>query len=404
MGRASTPTLLPLDSYARIMGIDPRHFNGIVTPVWPANRSCAAIWYQYAWQNVDAVSREDLAEAIQQAEADIAKELGFFVAPSWVEEERQRWTFTHPQEYRFDSNIGLVPRGLRKTVRTVWAKIFSGGIRATADIAVPTAVPISWDWSDEDGDGEDDTLTIGGTPGGEIDFGDVTDPCEVAVYFAGHAADECYRIRPITVDIAAGTIVISRWLLVNPILWEGQQGEIDGLVPGNFVDEVDIYRLYNDPSEQVRFEWEPLPTENCDDVCGYWYQLGCLGVRDHRRGLVVPYPGRYSEAEWTGVDFLLSREPDRVRLWYRSGEPLEDCEMIRFWQRAVAYYATALLQRKICGCEALERQVAHWAEPPSLEYELWPDRATSNPFGPQRGAMFAWDKVQQNLIGRGIAV
>lgn len=404
MGRANTPTLLPLDSYARIMGIDPRHFNGVVTDLWPASSSCAAIWFQYAWQNVDAVSREDLAEAIQQAEADMTKELGFFLSPSWIEEERQRWTFSRPTEVRFDEHIGLTQRRLRKSVRADWAKIVCGGIRATADIAVPTAAPIDWAWSDEDGDGENDTLTIGGVPGGEINFGAITDLCEVAVYFAGHEADEKYRIRPITVDLTAGTIVISRWLLVDPILWEGQQAEIDGLVDANFVDEVDIYRLYNDPSQQARFEWEPLPEEECDEVCGYWYQPACLGIRDHRRGLVVPYPAIYAAPDWNRADFQLSREPDRVRLWYLSGEGFEGCEMTRFWQRAVAYYATALLHRQVCGCEALERFVGYWREPPSLETEHWLDRALSNPFGPQRGAVFAWDKVQQNLIGRGIAV
>lgn len=400
MGRASTPTLLPLDSYARIMGIDPRHFNGVVTELWPASASCAAIWFQYAWQNVDAVSREDLAEAIQQAEADMAKELGFFLSPSWVEEERQRWTFSRPTEVRFEEHIGLGQRRLRKSVRADRAKIISGGIRAVDPIAVPTAAPNTWTWSDEDGDGEDDTVSIAA-----IAFpADLVDPCEVAVYFAGHLADEKYRIRPITVDLAAGAIVISRWLLVDPILWEGQQGEIDGLDDANFVDEVDIYQLYNEPSQQAQFEWEPLPEEECDKVCGYWYQPACLGIRDHRRGLVVPYPAIYAAPDWARANFQLSREPDRVRLWYLSGEDLEGCEMTRFWQRAVAYYATALLHRQVCGCEALERFVGYWREPPSLETEHWPDRALSNPFGPQLGAVFAWDKVQQNLIGRGMAV
>lgn len=402
MGRASTPTLLPLDSYARIMGIDPRHFNGVVTTLWPASASCAAIWYQYAWQNADAVSREDLAEAIHQAEHDMAKELGFFLAPSWIEEERKRWTFSEPRDHRFAGFIGFNPRMLRKSVRAEWGKIVSGGVRATADIHVPTALPVTWTWSDEDGDGENDTLTIG-----NITFGTVTDPAEVAVYFAGRNADEAYRIRPIEVDISAGTIVISRWLLVDPQLWEGQQQGIDGLVDGNFVSSVDIYRLYNDPSEQAQFEWEPLPDEECDYACGYWYQSACLGLRDRRRGLVVPYPGTWdaTEEEYSVDIFALDREPDRVRLWYLSGEQLDgNYEMKRDWQRAIAYYATALLRGKICGCEKLERFAARWGEPPSLEDEIWPDRTTSNPFGPQRGAVFAWDKVQQNLIGRGIAV
>lgn len=413
MGRASTPTLLPLDSYARIMGIDPRHFNGVVTPVWPASSSCAAIWYQYAWQNVDAASREDLAEAIHQAEADIMEHLGYPLIPSWIEEERQRWTFTEPREHRFRSYMGFTPRLIRKAVRAQWGKIISGGIRNTADIEVPTTVPPqTWTWSDADGDGEEDTLTIGA-----IDFATpgVTDPAEVRVYFAGHSADERYRIRPIVVDISAQTIVISRWLLIDPQVWEGQQGEIaidaaqaaDASLDPNLVTSVDIYRVYNDPSQQVEFQWEPLPDEECEYACGYWFQSGCLGLRDHRRGLIVPYPGTWQESEeaFTVDIFAMDREPDRVQLWYRCGEALDGyLEMERQWQRAVAYYATALLQREICGCEALERHVGHWRKPPSLEDENWPDDALTNPFGPQRGALFAWRQMQKHKLGRGISM
>jgi len=196
-------------------------------------------------------------------------------------------------------------------------------------------------------------------------------------------------------------------LLVRPVLWEGLAAEIDGEVNGNFVTSVDIYRLYNDPSVQAQFEWEPLPDEECDYACGYWFQSACLGLRDRRRGMLVPYPGTWQIAteDFSTDIFAISREPDRVRLWYLSGEALDGYyEMKRDWQRAIAYYATALLQREVCGCEGLERFIGYWRKPPDLEYELYQDRALDNPFGIQRGAVFAWDKVQQNLIGRGIAM
>lgn len=400
MGRASIPTLLPLDAYAKIMGIDPRHFNGVTTVLWPGTASCGALWYQYAWQNADAASREDLAEAIHQAEEDLAKYLGYFLAPSWVEEEVRRWTFTIPKEQRFATNIGLTPRGLRKSVETEWAKVIVGGTRALVDIAVPTGAPITWTWSDLDGDGEDDAVVIA-----VITFPALlTDPDEVAVYFAGHDGDEAYRIRPIEVDLSAGTITISRWLLVRPELWEIQQAEIDGLDDANFVSAVDIYWLYNDIETQARFEWEPLPSEECDEICGYWYQTACLGLRDYRLGLAVPYPAVYASGMFTKVDFQLDREPDRVRLWYESGEPLVRGEMSPYWQRAVAYYATALLQRKICGCEPTEKFIDYWREPPSLETEEWTDSVRNCPWGPRRGAVFAWQKARDNTIGRGMAV
>jgi hypothetical protein len=415
MGRASLPTLLPLDCYARVMGIDPRHFNGVVTTKWPATSSCQHIWFQYAWQNADAPSREDLAEAIHQAERDMARTLDYFLAPAWTEDELQRWTPTHPKDHIYTARIGLTPRGLRKSVRADWGMIVAGGVRAVTAIAVPTTIAnipaITWTWSDQDGDGENDTLIIGGIP-----FGTVTDPDEIAVYFPHGGpgltydfppADERYRIRPVDVHLADGEIWISRWLLVRPELWEGQSGEIDGLDDANFLndkDGVDVYRLYNDPSTQAEFRWEPLGDQDCAPPCGYWDQDGCLGLRDPRLGLAVPYPASYAGGIWSGSGFLMNREPDAVALSYLSGDGLEEGLMKRHWQRAVSFYATALLHKAVCGCEALTRMVDYWRDTPSLETEEWTDAVRKCPFGPQRGAVFAWRVCMDNALGRGIAM
>ncbi|MDP2727535.1 MAG: hypothetical protein Q8P59_08310, partial [Dehalococcoidia bacterium] len=70
MGRANTRTMLPLDRWSYHLGMDPRHFNGLETSLRPA-RLCHQPTLQYAWQDSDRVGRDDIAQAIAQAESEI---------------------------------------------------------------------------------------------------------------------------------------------------------------------------------------------------------------------------------------------------------------------------------------------------------------------------------------------
>ena len=99
MSRASTPTLLSLDRFARILGMNPVHFSGAAGPMyWPEIGNCDDIWPQYSWQHdYEFVSREELATVIAEAEYDIKEELGFSPAPTW-ESEEVHW-FDAPEKY-----------------------------------------------------------------------------------------------------------------------------------------------------------------------------------------------------------------------------------------------------------------------------------------------------------------
>lgn len=73
MAVAKEPTLLALDRFAEILGINPAHFNqGASTTVMPMLTNCPDIYYQFAWQRADCVSREEIARGIRQAEEEIA--------------------------------------------------------------------------------------------------------------------------------------------------------------------------------------------------------------------------------------------------------------------------------------------------------------------------------------------
>lgn len=94
MARASTLTWLSLDRWAEIVGLNPLHFNGITTLLTPdsACNSGEDVWKQYPYQDAGKISREDLAEAIRDAENQIANYVGYNLLPDWVIDERHTTT------------------------------------------------------------------------------------------------------------------------------------------------------------------------------------------------------------------------------------------------------------------------------------------------------------------------
>ena len=90
MGRASIPTLLPIDRWATLLGISPIIWNQMFSENFGATANCGDTWYQHTYQNPEFTSREDIARAINEAEGMIASALGYFPMPNWTVEERKQ--------------------------------------------------------------------------------------------------------------------------------------------------------------------------------------------------------------------------------------------------------------------------------------------------------------------------
>jgi len=266
MTRASTPTLLSLERYAKIMGINPMHFaSATANNFWPLHNSCSDIWLQHEWQFADAVSRESLANEIRNAEIDLARELGWWVAPMWINQEVQQF----PRHYRKDvfRRYGRDVRGQRASVKAEYAKIIAGGRRAVS--IVETGVAVAYTDADSDGFAETATLTCATT---------LTDAFEIKVYTTGMSGTETWEIRPPrTKTISAGvfTATFWSWQMIDPAEWEffPTQNDLNGptaidlsgleeapVVTTHLVDTVDVYREYNDITESsALLVWEPEP-------------------------------------------------------------------------------------------------------------------------------------------------
>lgn len=416
-------TLLSINRFAQVMGINPVHFMGATAgdSVFPVNNRCSNVWPRYPWQRGDAVSHWELAHAILEAERDLAEALGWWPAPRWVAQDVRQFPRPYrPEVYRAG---GGDVRAQRVGVKLLWGKVISPGQRVVTPVATASVAGGSLAYTDEDGDGFAETATVSvGTT--------ATDPREVKVYFSGAEGAEEWEIRPCrTKGIAGGvfTAVFDSWLFIDPerlgaypTVTSGGFQAIDISTIAHYVTAVQVYREQNvfldaDYPSAV-FLWEPQPRNlsavacTCTGVgcaaCQYTTQDGCLHVRDALLGIGVPQPANFDAAtgQWNQVAYACGRDPDMVRAYYLcghlgdrylAGQTLDPLEWE--WAKAIAYLATARLERPFCNCANLT----------TLAKQLREDLAAAQPghvlpfsllecrFGTRRGEIEAYRKVWQ---------
>lgn len=413
MSVSSFTTLLSLDEWAKIFGIAPEFFNGFDRTGRLIGSQCSSVWFQNPWADSgDRLSREEVAEAIYDAERMLMTELGYAPAPYWTENEWQ--DYPRPGIKPFYGLSGGNAYAQAKSVRLKLGRLIAGGVRATT--AIQASAAITYSASDGNTSGYQDKATITVTT-------TVTDPCEIQVFFktadgAPSAAHPRYQIRPLQISISGGTatIVGDRALFISPEIHEFQNASFTAANAGagdtNFVQTVDVYRVYNDTNgdqqQQGIFSWETEPQGCANPPCNVSTQTLCLGLRDRDLGWVNPYPATWDSTDlvYAATDFAECREPDRLRVNYYSGIPREVgsdyCRMNRRYALMVARLAVALLNKTSCGCEQAERNISWWNSFSDLENEDISPQELENPFGRKRGAVFAWREAQALKNGMGL--
>lgn len=419
MAFAQTQTKLPLDRWARLIGINPLHFNGLQVR---DPTVCSAVWFQYEWQTADRVSREEVARAIATAEADIEDVIGYRLMPAWeIDEWQPAAPVPRPELLR---RMSIDTHGFSQAVQSKWGYILSGGVRAKTVLDAAQAIV----YSDVDGDGYNETATVTAVVTAGMN------PCEIAVFYpvgqgVTDAGDDEYQIRPVAVSVSGvtATIVFRRELCVRADLLErdvipandDQFRALDANDNANFLTTVDVYRVYNDPQSQAMFMWEPLSCSSCGgsgcEQCAYTVQTGCLMARsDPRLGMLT-----YRPAEWNATTALFDsagwvegRSPDIIRLWYYAGWRAKNLscptvQMDPFYERLVAIYAAALLDRPICECNNTGAYIEQWRRDVALtigggENPKISGRDLDCPWGTKRGAIYAYNRVcsDSRTLGR----
>lgn len=418
MPYASTPTLLSPSRFARILGLGGMHFAQGVSQLLPDPR-CSDIWYQNDWQDPDKVSREQMGMLVAQAERDIADELGYWPAPTWIRNE----LIEYPRPQRKELyGLGGDVRLRWKTVQTRWGHLLYGGRRATL-LGGTTAYTLV----DADGDGFTELAKFE-----VLDVSETLDVCNVKAYFkeysegdasnsrtdpASSGADASWEVRPIRVTLSGTTLTIwtNVWNLFRPQLQESLRAEpIDADdfgdlgVPtdaGSYVDALVFYEEYADTENYVQFLWRDAACGK--QACAAGCQHGCFQIQNRRLGLVIPQPSVYNDddgthtpATWSGIV-----EPDALRVWYKAGATpthQQGCDRLdRYWAKTIVILAVARTDWPLCTCTNVELLTDFWKQDARKATRDKSFQVTQedleNPFGTRIGEILAWRRV----CGRG---
>jgi hypothetical protein len=383
MARAGTRTILPLDTFARLVGLHPLHFNQVeVSDLAPATDASEPM-LQYNWQDTDHISRENLAQEIRAVEEMLSMWLGFNPGPAWIIES---YSITQPRTHP----IMYTPCGWPEILRT--GKIIGGGVETWTFVQNAGVV-----YTDEDSDTyfETATITVPTT---------ITNVEELAVCYPGVEDASLWEIRPTKITVAAGLATIKcrrEQLILASNLEALSPRAVDGLDDAQFLTTVDVYRHWNDPSDQGMIIWENVATPGVVDT-----ETICIEVQDAHLGIVKIVPATWGGVSYTHAAHFRARRADRAVFQYYAGAPLRDLDAT--WAHVIMALTCAQLDRPLCASNFIQSYVQYWKEDKALH--SWADasgsswspskRVLENPFGTTRAAEYAWQAVQRSTIRR----
>lgn len=403
MARSDTITLLPLDTYPRLMAIQPCAFNQVYNPTNAYPTECNQVWQQSAWVGASErlVGRDEVATAMATAEELMAEALRFTVAPTFVAADERAWP--------------LPKRGRQiraPSIQLRWGQFIGAG-RENIDTAILLNAPVVY--SDRDGDGVPDTATITLSAAQLAAAG--ANQYEIAVYYpsvyldwAIYPRDESWRIRPFRIvrNPTTGNVTLTgdRCQFVRPDLWE-DDAPVDQSDAASFVTSVDVYRRYLDTSQQAQLVYVTEGPLDClYPPCNEQCQAACvvIGADDDRRnGIVKTLAATHSAGDWTYQNYLDNQYPDHVRVWYLAGA----WKRLNNWMEAdllgknhpamaeaIVQLANTLLPEAPCTCN--KTQTRWMRDREEQDINTLDVALAASAFGStMRGAVFAWSVVKR---------
>jgi hypothetical protein len=391
---------MSLEQFAEIVGLEPRHFQQVYDHThFPIKPDQNDMWFQHSWQQSGRASREELASAIAQAEEMIATLLSYKPAPAWEEGEAHLWK---SPSYVMDAmNLSSSPIPGRhdriltrpKTVRADWGKFIVGGRRNTELLGSGVAIALD----DHDGDGYDEEAEVTLTVADASDYAVE----EIMLVATGDDPEVENAIRYLNVDISGNDLTITgnSAQFVLPELWE-RPDAIDGDDPDNYLDEVDVWRVYNSYEDvanapvEFGYAYGTCSTTVNPPLFGISY--GVLQQYISRGGVLSVIPASWDDTNDVWINGCCGREPQLMKLWYKAGQPLDRRGRVdgRF-ARSIAALATALISKYY-----------HTYGPPNNLMEYWltiPAEPTISqalcPWGPQNGAWEAYAALRYLVMG-----
>ncbi|TRO54470.1 hypothetical protein E2P63_01200 [Candidatus Bathyarchaeota archaeon] len=439
MARSDIQTILSLDQFAAIWGLNPLHFNGARLPqstdgvepyttTYPYQSQTQTqpglnhrpIWHQYNWQDGSSMSREDVAQQIAVAERDIADFIGYWPAPVWIAQEVHKYPEPYRREY---FGIGKDVRWQSKGIKTKYAKVIQAGRRSTTLIDTATVAGGELVYSDPSSLGFNSlaTITVATT---------LTNECEIKLYFTDKSGVPTWEIRPLkSVSISGGfvTITLDSWLLFDPDLVEAvpmsEITAIDANDSDSYVTSVEVRREYTDFTQaSAQLIWERQPAEtwpqvfsctSCGgtgcEVCSMISQDACVTIKNAENGFLGPAVAATYDSDderWEKTSPTQCREPDQVKVWYYCGDYSqpwlrgETCNPLdNTMARMIATLAMSRLQSTPDTSGGLSEILEYWHRDTAETLEgstvFTPPDVLANPFGTRRGEVMVYKTLSK---------
>lgn len=366
MAVSEIPTLKMLNHWQRLMQENIWRYNQVQGTGVPRDEEHVA----YLQPN-----RDEVALALNNAISKIVDVLEYYPRPVWITEEVIPLRWSNPYQLQ--------------TLQTRYKHLIEFGSRGTTAISAGATVT----YSDSDGDGVNDLATITAATS-------VTDASEIQIFFrtadgAPAAADELWEIEPTTVSISGGvaTITASRALFVKPstiwaVPYTYDAGNLDTphyadiANASDFVTAVDVYRVYNDTTNAVQLVSDDY-IDNCD-CTAVTSTHSAAGARITNKRLGV--------FEVRAAACGCNRSYEAVKINYRAGLALVRNAVDPTLAEAIIRFANTHFGQQPIGLA--DRVQEKWMYDRSAEDRdlLTPD-VIHNPFGIQRGSIFAWRTI-----------
>lgn len=338
-----------LGDYAHILGIDECGIWGVNNPD-AVQVACGSIWSKY--------ERDRLAYFLDEAQKEIEDVLGFFMQRRWVvgaltDQENYDPRYVDQQNYRKSGHM-----------KTKWAVVIAGGVRAVETIASGTAL---------------NQATDPGVVGPLATT--VTDVNEIAVFHPGTDV----RIVSSKITISGGqlSIEIPRCRTVKQAFANNDNTGVAYATLSNFENTVDVKRVYNDPSTNAVLVSPHTCGADCyTNGCTETTQAGCIYVRKGRLGIVDVSPATYSGGAWSSTVSNCCKNYQIVRLNYYAGliEPTVNMK------KTVIKLAHTKMPYELCKCDITQQA---WKEDNTVPTALTGQRINC-PFGLANGAWEAY--------------
>jgi hypothetical protein len=370
------PTYKLLNHWQRLMGENIWRYNG-VQGTGVARNYPATSYLQPA--------RDEVALALNNAVSKIVDELEYYPRPVWITDEVIPLRWSNPYQLQ--------------TLQTRYKHLIEFGSRGTTLIAAGQAVV----YSDSDSDTVNDTATI------TVAAGALTDTTEIQIFFrtadgAPASADELWEIEPTTVTLTGGNFVITahRALFVMPstiwaVPYTFDVGNLDTehyadiANVADFVTSVDVYRVYNDTTNAVQLVSDDL-LFNCDcSSVTTTYSAAGSRITDKRLGVF----------EVRATSCGCSRPYEAVKVNYRAGLALVRNAIDPTLAEAIIRYANTHFGQQPCAMFTRTEEKWTYDRDPEDRNLLTPE-IIHNPFGIQRGAIFAWRTINNPRFRMGM--